>query len=116
MPSLPAWIRSLKSTCSVHCHTAIQHHSITYNINDQSVIGSEIIATVPTCGSSLRSSHGTVWVECLGREIIWLDTSFNCSVVLVQCSEFYFGFSFLLGKDYNFNLVLVLITKSQKGY
>jgi len=40
MPSLPAWIRSLKSTCLVHCHTAIQHHGITYNINDQSVIGS----------------------------------------------------------------------------
>jgi len=28
-----------------------------------------------------------------------------CSVVLVQRSEFYFGFSFKLGKDYNFNLV-----------
>ena len=39
------------------------------------------------------------------------------SVVLVQRSEFYFGFSFQLAKDYNFNLVLVLIfTKSQKGY
>ena len=37
-------------------------------------------------------------------------------VVLVQHSEFYFGFSFWLAKDYNFNLVLVLITKSQKGY
>ena len=59
----------------------------------------EIIATVPTCGSSLRSSHGIVWVACLGRESIWLDIS----VVLVQCSEFYFGFSFRLGKDYNFN-------------
>ena len=38
------------------------------------------------------------------------------SVVLVQRSEYHFGFSFLLAKDYNFNLVLVLITKSQKGY
>jgi len=37
-------------------------------------------------------------------------------VVLVQHSEFCFGFSFQLAKDYNFNLVLVLITKSQKGY
>jgi len=39
MPSLPAWIRSLKTTCSVHCHTAIQHHSNT-NISDKSVLGS----------------------------------------------------------------------------
>jgi len=42
MPSLPALIHSLKSTCLVYCHTAIQHHSTTYNINDQSLLGSGI--------------------------------------------------------------------------
>ena len=42
MSSLPAWIHSLKPTCLVYCHTAIQHHSITYNINDQSLLGSGI--------------------------------------------------------------------------
>ena len=64
---MPAWIHSLKSTCSVHCHTAIQHHSITYNINDHLSLEAENMAIVPTCGSSLCSSHGIVWVACLWK-------------------------------------------------
>jgi len=39
---------------------------------------------------------------------------FGWDANIVQLSEFHFGFSYQLTKDYNFNLVLVLITKSQK--
>ena len=48
--------------------------------------------------------------------IIWVTTQPLDSVVhvLVLYSEFYFSSSFLLGRDRNFQLVLV--TKSQKGY
>jgi len=47
---------------------------------------------------------------------VYLQSFFPWYLLLVQRSELYFGFSFKIGKDYNINLVLVLITKSQKGY
>ena len=43
------------------------------------------------------------------------DNGLGTSVVLVQHSEFYLSFSFKSSRDSNFSLVLVLITKSQKG-
>ena len=94
MTSLPAWIHSLKSICSVYCHTAIQHHSITYRMINLS-LEAEYMATVPTYGLSLHSSHGIVWVACLWREIIWFDTSFKIcfyttsSVILKTTVEVY---------------------------